>query len=274
MRRNTWGPDRSAKRALLGSAAALCAALALAPGGGSAQEDLDAELDRITKQNKAAAASQVAIQKLSSETSDLLDQYRNTQKRIEALNIYNAQLGTLLASQQGELDSLREQIDGITVVGRQITPLMLRMIDSLENFVGLDVPFLLEEREKRVKTLRELMGRADVEDSEKFRRLMEAYQIENEYGRTIEAYRGELREGQKKRTVDYLRIGRIVLIYVTLDGKEAARWDKASKGWKPLSREEMASMPSALRIARKQEAPSLIRLPVAGAELVKAETAK
>ncbi|MDD9938411.1 MAG: DUF3450 domain-containing protein [Myxococcales bacterium] len=228
--------------------------------------DLDKALEAVESQNKALAKSQEKIQKLSTETSDLLDQYRNVERRIEALNVYNAQLGTLLASQQTELDSLREQIDRITVVGRQITPLMLKMIDSLEAFIDLDVPFLLKERRERVAKLRALMNRADVEDSEKFRKLMEAYQIENQYGREIEAYRGQVEDGGSKRTVDYLRVGRVVLIYQTLDGKDASRWDKASKTWKPLSTEERSSLPSALRIARKQEAPSLIRLPINGAE--------
>jgi hypothetical protein len=231
--------------------------------------DLDQALEKVAAENQALAKSQEKIEKLSSETSDLLDQYRNVERRIEALQVYNGQLGTLLASQQTELDSLRDQIDNITVVGRQITPMMLRMIESLDKFIELDVPFLQKERRKRVQDLRKLMDRADVADSEKFRRLMEAYQIENEYGRTIEAYRGEVEVDGKKRTVDFLRVGRIILIYQTLDQKEAGRWDLHAKKWMPLTREEKLSLPSAMRIARKQEAPNLIRLPVNGPEEAK-----
>jgi hypothetical protein len=146
---------------------------------------------------------------------------------------------------------------------------MLRMIDSLEQFIELDVPFLLDERSGRVKDLRQLMGRADVEDSEKFRRLMEAYQIENEFGKKIEAYRAPLEVNGEKRTVDFLRFGRIALIYQTLGGEEAGRWDIKERAWKPLTREEMESLPNAFRIARNQTAPDMIRLPVPAPELAK-----
>ena len=57
--------------------------------------------------------------------------------------------------------------------------------------------------------------------------------------------------------------------YATLDAKDAARWDQGAKKWTTLDSKDKTSLPSALRIARKQEAPSLIRLPVNGAEDVK-----
>ena len=235
-----------------------------------AKDPMEKALDRMAKENRELAKSQDKIHALSDETGALVTEYRNVQRRIEALGVYNNQLSTLLASQQKELDSLRNQIDNVTVVGRQITPLMLRMIDSLEKFVELDVPFLVEERAKRVSNLRTLMNRSDVEDSEKFRRLLEAYQIENDYGRTIESYRGPLVDGKKKkRTVDYLRVGRVVLVYRTLGGGEAGVWDQKAHKWRPMDRDAMLSLPEALRIARKQAAPNLIRLPVPAAEKIK-----
>jgi len=232
-------------------------------------QDLDKMIEQQAKQNKKLAKSQDKIQTITEETSSLLDQYRATQKRMEALRVYNGQLSTLLASQQEELDSLRGQIDRVTVVGRQITPLMLKMIDSLEQFIQLDVPFNLVERTERVAELRKLMDTSTVEDSEKFRRLMEAYQIENEFGRTIEAYRGPLKKDGKELTVDFLRFGRIVLIYQSLGGEEAGRWDQKARTCQPLTREELVSLPNAFRIARNQTAPDLVRLPVPAPEAAK-----
>jgi hypothetical protein len=106
------------------------------------------------------------------------------------------------------------------------------------------------------------MHRADVTESEKYRNIMEAYQIENEYGRTIEAYRSTLAQDDKEVTVDFLRVGRIALIYQTLDESEAGVWNQQTRSWEPLDRSFRSAIRDGLRIARKQSAPDLIRLPL------------
>jgi hypothetical protein len=216
--------------------------------------------------NESGAASQDRIDGIADQTDELARQYREELQQIEALRIYNGQLAKLLTSQEEETASLREQIENVTVIGREVTPLMLRMVESLEEFVALDVPFLLEERRERVANLKALMDRADVTNAEKYRRIVEAYQIENDFGRTLEAYRGNLEAGGETKTVDYLRVGRVALIYQTLDGKEIGAWDGAGGGWQTLDGGYRAAVRQGLRIARKQAAPDLLRLPVPAAE--------
>jgi hypothetical protein len=165
------------------------------------------------------------------------------------------------------MTSLREQLDDVELVGREVTPLMLGMIDAVENFVELDVPFLLDERTERMKTLNEVMVRSDVTNAERYRRIIEAYQIENEYGRTIEAYQGQIVDpGGQTRQVDYLRIGRVVFLYQTLDGNQTGVWDTKSKSWIDASEYDDA-VRLGLRMARKQTAPDMLRLPVPAAEV-------
>jgi hypothetical protein len=94
---------------------------------------------------------------------------------------------------------------------------------------------------------------------------MEAFQVENEYGRTIEAYKSKLELGGRKRTVNFLRVGRVVLVYQTLDGQEAGVWDQGRRSWQQLSGEHSTSLRRGFRIARKQMAPDLIRLPIPAA---------
>ncbi len=219
--------------------------------------------------NVEGAASQQRIDALSDETESLFSRYSSALKQIDAINVYNQQMEELLQSQQVELASLRDQLDRVEIVTRDVTPLMLRMIGALEAFVELDVPFLLEERTGRVNELRKLMSRSDVSNSEKYRRIMEAYQIENEYGRTIEAYRATLKRGGSEVTVDFLRFGRIALVYQTLDENEAGVWDQESRAWRELdSSEYRTAIRQGLRIARKQAAPDLIRLPLPAAAQV------
>lgn len=240
----------------------VCAAVALYLTSPALADPLGTGIDVLVETTKAAAASQKRIDKVSDQTRDLLNDYRAVQQQIDALAVYNAQVDKLLASQQQELDLLATQIENATMIGRQITPLMLRMLEALSTFVKLDVPFLLTERTERIAALRAMMDRADVSDSEKYRRLLEAFQVENEYGRTIETYKGIINLEGAETTVDFLRVGRVVLAYLTLDGRQAGVWDHDKRSWEVLPSEYRSALTKGLRIARKQTAPDLIRLPV------------
>ncbi|MBT4765272.1 MAG: DUF3450 domain-containing protein, partial [Methylococcales bacterium] len=149
----------------------------------SAQADVITESIAIDgKTNQAAAQSQKKIDKVSERTKVLLDEYRTVSHQIESLLVYNQHLRDLIESQRLEMDSIKQQLKEIEVTQREIVPLMLAMLDNLQKFVVLDLPFLTEERNQRVAELKKIMIRADVTNAEKYRRILEAYQIENEYG--------------------------------------------------------------------------------------------
>jgi hypothetical protein len=228
----------------------------------SQKKTLGGMFERRAEGNDESAGTQKAIDDLSDETDALVAKYRTTLKQIDSIRVYNGQLRGLIGSQEDELASLRDQLDRVEEVGRSVTPLMLRMIDALDATVELDLPFLLDERTADVAALRKLMTKASVSTSEKYRMIMEAYQDENEYGRTIEAYRANLASESGEVKVDFLRFGRIALVYQTLDGREAGVWNKRTKSWDKLDASYRTAVREGLRIARKQSAPDLIRLPL------------
>ncbi len=207
-------------------------------------------------------ASQARIDKLDDETDELTRTYRAALKQLASLREYNAQMEKLIKAQKAEMVSIRQQIEDVTNVDRTIVPLMFRMIDALEQFVALDVPFLINERRARVQNLRDLMDRSDANPAEKYRKILEAYEIENEYGRTIEAYEGQMEINGEERTVAFLRIGRVALIYQTLDADESGAWSHNDKGFTDLDGDFDTELRSALRIAKQQAAPDLLVVPV------------
>jgi len=218
--------------------------------------------DAITSQVKteqSAQKSQQKIDNLSDQTDQMLAEYRNVLRQTESLLIYNTQLEKLVSSQQAELTSIDDQLINIETTQREIVPLMLKMIEVIAQFVALDVPFLPEERQNRIAALQDLMERADVSLAEKYRRILEAYQVETEYGRTIEAYQGELALDGETRTVDFLRIGRVSLYYLTLDNQEAGVWDQ---GWQKIDDSYRQAIDKGLKVAKKQLPPDLLVLPV------------
>jgi hypothetical protein len=229
-------------------------------------KELEGLFDDRSAGNDDSAKVQERIDEISDQTDELLAKYRTALKQTDSIRVYNSQMRELIASQDEELASLQSQVDRIEVVGRSVMPLMLKMVDAYESLVGLDLPFLLEERQERVASLRELMRRSDVTSAEKYRRIMEAYQIENEYGRTIEAYRSTIEIGGREVTVDFLRFGRIALVYQTPDGTEAGVWNQSTRSWQEIDPRYRGAIRDGLRIARKQAAPDLIRLPLPAAD--------
>ncbi len=211
--------------------------------------------------------SQTRIDQLQDQTRDLLTQYKQVIKIVEGLQVYNRQQERLIASQEQEMAELNESIDKVTVIERQIGPLIERMIDNLEAFIELDVPFLASERVERIEFLRDMMERADVAVSEKFSQVLQAYQVENSYGSTIEAYSDTIELDGKTRQVDMLKFGRVALVFQTPDAEVTGAWDNDKRTWEILGDEYRSEVRNALRMARKTATPDVVRLPVPAPEV-------
>jgi predicted RNase H-like nuclease (RuvC/YqgF family) len=161
--------------------------------------------------------SQIKIDELTDQTRDLLSQFKQVMKVVDGLKVYNQQQERLIRNQEAEMAELNDSIDNVTVIERQIGPLIERMIDNLDKFVSLDIPFLLKERQDRIAFLKDTLDRSDVAVSEKFSQVLQAYQVENSYGSTIEAYTDVIELDGKDRQVDLLKWGRVSLVFQTPD---------------------------------------------------------
>ncbi len=227
-----------------------------------------ASINEVMQEGESRAdAGETAQQKVDSvadQTEKIVNDYRSVTKVVDGLRVYNALLQTQLNNQDSEMQALSESISNVALIERQIIPLMTRMVDALDEFVKLDTPFLIKERTERIGRLREMMERSDVTAAEKFRRVIEGYQIENDYGRTIEAYKGSTEISGRQLEVDFLRIGRVSLMYQTVGGAITGSWDNASRSFVELPPATYQSqVADGLKIARKQVAPDLLIVPVA-----------
>lgn len=247
-------------------------AAAILAGGvvmGVSASGIDSALDKGAQRAGAAQQSQQKIDAVDNSIRAAEREYRALVKEIDGLNVYMTQLDRQLNAQREELNGIEESIKNVTLVERQITPLMLRMIDAIDQFVASDVPFQKDERMQRMNTLKDMMGRSDVTAAEKYRKVMEAYQTEINYGRTIESYRGTLSLNGQSREVDFLRVGRIALMYQSLDGAELGVWNTAANEWQMLDSSYKSKVMAGIRIAREQAAPALIQVPVAAPQEMK-----
>jgi len=211
---------------------------------------------------QASAKSQQKINSIYEQTIELLAEYRNTIDEAEVLGGYNDHVQRMVDDQNANIASLQKQIYGIDKIKQGVVPLMYKMIDTLDKFIALDVPMSIESRKERVAGLRTLMGDSNITTSEQFRLVLEAYEIEANYGTVFAAYQGELDLGDRKITADFVHMGRIALVAQSLDMKNAWVWNNDSRSWNALGDEYLKSVTDTIRMAKKQLPMDLTRLPV------------
>ena len=208
-------------------------------------------------------SAQERIDDIGNKTERIVSKYTEVLKVVDSLKVYNHLLQKQLDGQNREMSILHRSISNSSVVERQIAPLLSRMINGLGRFIKLDMPFLLDERLARVNKLKKIMVRADLTLAEKSRRVFEAFQIENDYGRTIEAYKDQLNIDNDKFDVEFLRIGRVALVYRDLSKTRTGVWNTAAKNWQVVTGSQyQRHMTKGLKIARQEMAPELLTMPL------------
>ena len=246
-------------------ATAFFAVSALTISGGVFAQTVDQVLQADQRRLNLAQQSQERINSIVEGTRSLEDQYRAINKEIDGLKVYNRLMRAQVEGQAATLEDIALSMDQVDVINRQIFPLMERMIDGIKQSVALDIPFLMDERNDRIAALETIMERSDVTVAEKFRKVMEAYQIENDYGTTIENYSQSLTIDGATRSFNMLRVGRIGLYFQSDDTKITGLWNNQTRGWE-VDNSVRNEVRKGLRVARQLIAPELIIVPVQAAE--------
>lgn len=233
--------------------------LSVATADDRIEEILDIERDATS----ADQAAQLEIDGLADETQEAIHEYRVLLQELDRISRYNDSLKRTIADQERERVGLERQINEFGDLERGIVPLLIDMVDDLEQFIELDLPFRLDERRANIERLRDLMERSDVTVAERYRQVMATYQHEVALGRNIESYSGGLNIAGENHTVDFFRVGRVLLAYRTPDREESGYWDVEERRWRALDDRYRRSIDLGLRIAQNLAAPNILELPVA-----------
>lgn len=213
--------------------------------------------DKIDKHADASLAMQAEIEKLQDE--------------IKGLEVYRDHLSRMVDNQHEEITSIESQLIEIKTTRQGIVPLMYDMIASLNHLIENDLPLKKQQRLLRIEKLNSMMAQANISDAEKFRRILEASQIEMDYGIKLGVDKGTITLGDGKSIeVEMLHLGRISLIARSLDHSIYWRWDQKDQQWHTIDSDESVSLNKAFDVANNLVAPSLLHLPLS-ASLVHAE---
>ncbi len=245
------------RAAILGSTAVLLAMIC-AP----VQAQFKSAIDTSQQTQRDTARSQQRIDQLDDQTARLLNDYRANLKQLEAARRYNASLNRNIDAQNSEIVRLREDIDNVEGLQRAMQPLMEDMVARFSDLVNADLPFMVGERAGRAARLSTILDNPSMSAAQRYRLIVEAYQIENEYGRTIGFYEGVVGDGEDALTGEFLRVGRIALMFKTPDDSELKIYDAAVGDFVDLNRSYLQDVKFGLRMAKEQTAPDIFFVPV------------
>jgi len=225
--------------------------------------DMESVLEVGRDNQQLSAKSQSLIDSTERQTDKIVNEWKAVSKQVEGLKLYNAQKRIQIQAQLDLMDKLDEQLVQVVVMQRQIPPLAQKMLDSLESFISLDTPFRKEERQNRIDLVRSSLAKPKVTASEQVRQVLEAYNIEAEYGRKIDTYESTLNDGT---VVNILVIGRIGMFYQTKDEQSSGRWNNEIGQWDELPGSYRKPIRDGIRMAKKLAPTDMLMMPIVKGE--------
>lgn len=246
---------------------ALAAALVFGATALPAQAQLRSALDTGEQATRQAERTQTRINQLDDERSEMVREYRTLLQKTDAAKLYAAQQEKVVESQRRELESLTEQLGRVDEITAQMIPMMNDMIADIELFVAADLPFKNAERQDRLANLRTVMDRADVPPAEQYRLIIEAYQAEMEYGRTVDTWETDTyidpndpNSGPTKATM--FQYGRVALVMLSGDQRTAYRFNRDNRQWEEVSGSFVADIKQAIKVAKGLTGQEVLYAPV------------
>lgn len=257
--------QKKPNRVLLGLVASGLLAGSIAPAFADKTDDI---VNRGLNRQKAATESQKRIDGIADATDKIVSQYHTQRKVVDGLKIYNDRMRRTLTAQEKAMARLETSIEEASLIERQIVPLMLKMIDGLDSFIKADLPFQVEERTARIERIRGYLDNANISAAERFRQVLNAYSIENDFGKTIGIYTETLALPEGEITANLLQVGRAGIYAQTLDGAQSWYWDKSAGQWTELASSYNEGIAKAIRITQDKESPDLMDLPLPAPEVL------
>ena len=251
----TYQPLKAAVAGLVLSAGMT---VTLSANASSVEQVLSASKSTIN----SSKASQQRIDKMAEQTSDSLGKYRAVNDQIDNLELYNELLVAKVERRRKALTDIQNSLVQIERIKRFVEPLALKMLDSLEQFIELDMPF---RKEARLELIEDIRTR-DVKSSEKVRQVLDAYDIEADYGRGLTIYDANLDIDGEPRPVTMVAVGRLALLYQTADTAYTGAYDKASGQFVDLGSDYRSAVKKIIQIAKNQAVQDIIQVPVAAPE--------
>lgn len=229
----------------------------------SAAETVPNQLqEKVTQTIEIGQQTQKKEDEWAGKKAELMARYRSLKTNQDYLEKLKLKTERALSSQKARLAEFERKIKESARIREELQSYLESVVTQLEEFIKKDIPFLLKERDARLALIEKTLALPDKAAAEKYRRVMEALQIETEYGRTVEVYQDTIDLNGQSVLMDILRLGRLSLFCQTQDGKVVGHYDQAAGRWVSLSSKYRREINKAVDMARRQRTIDIVRLPV------------
>ncbi|MDL2124662.1 MAG: DUF3450 domain-containing protein [Deltaproteobacteria bacterium] len=194
--------------------------------------------------------------------AELMARYRSLKANQDYLEKLKLKTERALSSQKARLAEFERKIKESARIREELQSYLESVVAQLEEFIKKDTPFLLKERDARLASIKETLALPDKPAAEKYRRAMEALQIEAEYGRSVEVYQDTIDLNGQSVLMDIMRLGRLSLFCQTPDGRMVGHYDRSAGRWVSLPSKYRREINNAVDMARRQRTIDLVRLPI------------
>ncbi len=234
--------------------------------GSAAAQDISTST--VQKKTKQAIESEIEAQKQADEWSQekeqLISEIRQNKTQLDWAKYQSEKYAAYIEREKEKIEELERQKDEMRSLRRNLEPYLDKLIASLEGFIESDLTFLTQERRDRIQFLRDSVNDYHLSMSEKLHRVLEALQVEAEYGRSIEANPATLNVEGRSIEADVLRVGRIAVFFHSMDGEKVGRWAIESESWEYIPSDFSRAIQDTIEMAKQQKSVELVDLPIGG----------
>ena len=217
---------------------------------------------KVSKAIDAEAKAQKKADDWSWNKRDLIDEIRDLKTRITWLQYQEEKHDIYIKRVKQNIADLEFKKAEALKVREQLDPYLEEVVGRLTEFVSTDLPFLLDDRERRLNFLKDSLNDYQLQMSEKLRRVFEGVQVETTYGRLFGSIDTVLNLNGSDTQVTLLHLGRVTMFYLSLDGTQVGRWNGETKQWEALPEKYIRPIRRGLDIADRKRSVELIEIPL------------
>ncbi|MCP3923085.1 MAG: DUF3450 domain-containing protein [Desulfobacterales bacterium] len=227
-----------------------------------ADKETDMVKKVIAKTTQVQKEEHLKNRKWERDNIALIRQLRVLRERRERLETRESKLKNKLFSRKEKVVEQKRVLKESIILEEKLYGYLEKLVLRLESFTKSDIPFLLEERKKRLASIKEILRDPDKANSEKYRRVLEAVRIETDYGDSVEVYKEKILIDKKDVMVDLLRVGRVSLFFANLTAKKSGFYNPSTKNYEYLPDTFFDEIKKSVEVAKGGRVPSIVKLPI------------